>query len=98
MAELWLTSLTDGSVPPARLLGVALAVVMASVLMMSALSRTLLRPKNSPPVISCMPILGGFAKFIKVCAAFSCHQRLTRLVLPRVCSLGCAGAGRGLSA
>ena len=51
---------------PATLVAAAAALLIGSLLVLSLLSRTLLKPKNSPPILACMPLVGGFAKFIKV--------------------------------
>ena len=60
----------------------ALALLLAgSVLLASVLSRTVLKPRKSPPIVACMPLLGGFAKFIKA---------RTRARASPACKLACA--------
>lgn len=52
--------------PLPLLLAVGVAMILASVLVSSLLFRTLLKPKNAPPYISCTPLVGGVRKFISV--------------------------------
>jgi hypothetical protein len=52
--------------PPLMLAVAVASILIASVLVASLLSRTVLKPKNSPPIMALMPVIGGFLKFIGV--------------------------------
>lgn len=54
------------ALPLPQMVAAGVAFFLASVLVSSFLFRTLLRPKNSPPYVNCMPLIGGISKFIKV--------------------------------
>lgn len=69
------------ALPLPQLVAVGAAFLLASMLVSSFLFRTLLRPKNSPPYIGCLPVIGGISKFIKVWIARSprgCQGRKNR--------------------
>lgn len=53
------------AVPLPQLAALGAALVLASFVLFTTV-RKLLLPKNAPPTIACMPIIGGILKFIKV--------------------------------
>ena len=88
-----------GASSPGAVMGTLVFALLASLLVLRSALGLLLRPRNLPPTVACLPFVGGFLKFVKgplplMEAAFKAHgcvftvplfhKRVTFLIGPEV--------------